>query len=221
MDHDQDRLQSLNSGSGQRRLKSGGRGYSVFVRFTKLVLPAAALIIVIIVGIRLSAGPQNSLIADLPTEMKTTAGQIEIAGARYEGVDSQNRPYVVEAATAARDPADEKNVLMTGTHAEISASDKNKIDISANEGRYHTETGKLFLTTDVTLTQDGGYHLYLQDLNIDTKMRAADSDKPLTGEGPIGTLKASGVSVMEQGNLITFTGPATLTLTIKNKGQEG
>lgn len=217
-DDNDNRLQSLQAG-GSRRLRSGGSGYSFFVRLTKLVLPILALVIVAVVGVRLNAVPQGSLIPDLPGEVKTTAGQIEIAGARYEGADSQNRPYIIEADAASRDPADDKNVLMTGTRAQLAADEDSKLEVSAAEGSYHTETGKLALTRDIKLSHGGEYHLYLEQLMIDTKSRAASSDKPLTGDGPIGTMKASGVDVTNEGNLITFTGPATLTL-IK-KGQEG
>ncbi|MFH1158428.1 MAG: LPS export ABC transporter periplasmic protein LptC [Pseudomonadota bacterium] len=202
-----------NSGAyAPRRLSALGRGYSHFVRVLKFILPLAALAVIGILIARLAETPQQPILASLPKEEKTTPGQIELVQARYEGVDDRNRPYTVTADKAVRDMGSPDAVLFENLLADITLQDKTWVAVRAGSGSLDRKTELLSLKDDVTAFHDSGYEMRLQDLRIDLKRKAAVTTLPVRAQGPMGTVAAQSLSVEEQGDLIVFGGPATLTI---------
>lgn len=194
-----------------RRVGAFSQGYSFFVRILKFVLPVAALVLVGILITRLS-GEQQQNISLLPKEEKTTPGQIELVGAKYEGVDNQGRPYTVTAdkATRAMDAPD--SVLFENPVADITLQDKTWVAVRGKSGVFDRTTETLDMKDDVTVFHDSGYEMRLQDLHIDLKQQTAVSGLPVQAQGPMGTITAQNMSVEAQGDLIVFGGPAVLTI---------
>ena len=64
----------------------------------------------------------------------------------------------------------------------------------------------------VAIFHDSGYELHTEALQINLKQKTAYTSLPVQAQGPLGTIAAQNMSVLDQGNLIVFGGPATLTL---------
>ena len=68
------------------------------------------------------------------------------------------------------------------------------------------------MTGDVSVFHDSGYEMALKDLQINMKQKIAETKNPVWAQGPMGTIEAQSMSVRDQGDLIVFGGPATLTI---------
>lgn len=207
-----------------QRLSAFGAGYSRFVRAAKIVLPLIALALMGVVFARLSQDPRQSQLSVLPEaaeQKKTVPGQVEMAGARYEGADAEGRRYTLTAAQAARDMNAEQAVLLEKPEADLALPDGGWISARAAKGRFDNKASKLFLSGGVAVFHDSGYEMHLQDVAIDLVSRHAVSRNPVKGQGPLGTLEAANVDILRQGELVVFGGPAKLTLRVAAKKDRG
>ena len=195
-----------------RRLSALGRGYSYFVKTLKLILPLAALAVIGVLIVRLVETPQQPILSSLPKEEKTTPGQIELVQPRYEGVDNENRPYTITSDEAVRDVDSPDTVLFKNAIADITLQDKTWVAVRARAGQLDHKTEFLSLKDDVIVFHDSGYEIRLQDFRIDLKQKTAVTDLPVQVQGPMGSVSAQSLSVKDQGDLIVFGGPATLTI---------
>lgn len=196
-----------------RRLSVFRQGYSVFVRILKYTLPLAALVIVSVLITRFSTGssqPQD--IAARPEAEKTTPGQIELVQPKYEGIDDEGRPYTITADKAMRADNTPDIMQFTNPVADITLEDKTWLAVKSSSGVFDHKNDTLNLKDDVTIFHDSGYELHCQVLQVDLKKKTAYTALPVQAQGPIGTIAAQNMSVLDQGDLIIFGGPATLTL---------
>ncbi len=200
-----------------RRLSAFGRGYSVFVRVLKYVLPLVALVIIGILFARLS-GEHAQNASTMAQGEKTTPGQIELVGAKYEGVDDQGHPYTVTADRAVRDMSNAESMRFENPVADITLTDGTWLAVKSRSGFFDRTNETLQLDGGVTVFHDGGYEMTLEDININLRDRTASSEKPVSAQGPLGTIAAQNMTVSDQGFLITFGGPAVMKIFVKARG---
>ena len=205
------RLGSFGGGNGSR-LRAFGARYTWFVRITKIALPLLALAMVAFVVTRLSHTPQQLQLADLPHQEKTTPGQSELITARYEGVDDQNRPYVVTADRAVRDMSTTAAVALENPKGTMTLENNGWIKLEAAKGFYDNTAGKLKLSEGVKISHSSGYEISLQDADVDIRARHAITLSPVKATGPIGDITAQNLEVTQSGDLLIFGGPALLTI---------
>ncbi len=197
-----------------RRLSVFWQGYSLFVRILKFALPLAALVIVGVLISRLTSSHsqlKNELAAVPPAE-KTTPGQIELVQPKYEGIDDKGRPYTVTADKAVRAVNAPDTVAFVNPEADITLKDKSWVAVKAKSGTFDRKNEILDLKDDVSVFHDSGNEMHTQALQIDLKQKTAATDLAVQAQGPLGTISAKNMSVLDQGDLIVFGGPATLTL---------
>jgi hypothetical protein len=60
--------------------------------------------------------------------------------------------------------------------------------------------------------------MHLQDIEISLKSKTAKSALPVRAQGSMGMIEAKNMTIENQGNLVVFGGPATLTI-FKLKGR--
>ena len=195
-----------------RKLGVFRQGYSLFVRIMKFALPLAAVAIVGVLITRMtSSTPQLQNLAAQPQAEKTTPGLIEMVQPKYEGIDEKGRPYTVTADKVTRAVDTPDTVLFANPVADITLADKTWLAAQARTGTLDRATAILDLKDDVSIFHDSGYELHAQDLRIYLKLKTARTSLPVQAQGPIGTLAAKSLDVLDQGDLIIFGGPATLT----------
>lgn len=197
-----------------RRVKAFGRGYSLFVSILKFSLPAAALVIIAALGFRLSGHTMTKpadIAANAPAE-KTTPGQIALVAPKYEGTDDQGRPYTVTADRADRSMDSPDLVVFQNPLADITLGDNSWLALRSSTGTYDHVKQVLTLDSGVSVFHDSGYEMTLQNVTVSLKDKSAASAQPVTLHGPMGTIGARSLAVRDQGNLIVFGGPATMTI---------
>lgn len=202
------RLQSLAPG-----LKSRAPGesslYTAVVKKLRIALPAAALMIVTVLFYNLANEDDGQLELTRPQK---PPGQIEMSGAKYEGVDAENRPYTITASRVVRQSEEEGIVDLETPQADMTMTDGSWATASADFGRYFQTENRLELSGIVRLFHDSGYEMETPALNVDIRGGNAVSDGAVTAQGPGGKLAAAGIRIENMGEKIIFTGPAKMTI---------
>ncbi|MFM2044450.1 MAG: hypothetical protein RLY86_3026 [Pseudomonadota bacterium] len=138
-------------------------------------------------------------------------GSLEMVDARFVGTDRKSRPFEVRAARVAQGGGGSA-VDLVGPQAEITLPGGDWITVSAAQGRYDQDSGRLTLAGQVTLYHDGGYEFVTDAAELDTRTGEAWGAAAVRGQGPIGTIEAGGFRIVDDGDTILFTGRSRLRL---------
>jgi len=199
------------------RDRSQGTLYTRFVRISRLLFPLAALGIIAVV----LSWPQMEDVAPpqiMSAEKAKSIGLNELINPRFESQDDASQPYVVTADSAVQSPQNPEVVMLTAPKADIALTDGTKIGLLSENGTYRQAEEVLLLEGDVQMFHNEGYHVRTPRMTINIKGRQVWSDQNVEGEGPAGTIKASGFRAEAGGETLIFTGPATLVLHQSVKG---
>ena len=206
------------------RLKLTGQRRVFILRWVRLSLPLAALAIVAIV----MAWPQmETNITPIPKEdvLPANVGRNELINPRFESEDSQAQPYNVTADSATQDNTDPNLIIMQKPKAELKLNSGEWLAGEADTGHYQQENKTLALRGQVRLFQNTTtttnaqpYIMHTDMLDIDMNTRRAQTTSAVSGQGPAGTIRATGMIADANAGTLIFTGPATLTLNDSIKG---
>lgn len=207
----QNRLNELNVG---KRTTTVSRGYTLFVRSMRYVLPLIAVGLTVAVitwpdmDDKIVIIQKDELIPLSEIEM----GENELLKPNFETTDAQNQPVHVTADRALQNQENPNLVKLDNPNADLKMKDGNPVNIKALHGTYEQETEKLFLQDNVKIKHGSGYKLQAEELRVNMKTREAFSDKNVSIQGPDANIIAIGLEGnMDEGVLI-FKGPATLTI---------
>jgi lipopolysaccharide export system protein LptC len=138
----------------------------------------------------------------------------QVLNPRLLGVDELRRPFQVTADVGSR--------LGGGGEVEIYQLDQPKADIvledgswvalTATDGVYDRDTEMLYLTGAVNLFHDSGYEFNTAAARVNLNDRSAEGDQAVHGQGPFGTVDAEGFRVVNNGDVIFFSGKARMTI---------
>lgn len=186
--------------------------YSLFVRRVRLLLP---LVAIAIIAALMTWPAQEQNIAVLEEEQKQSLQNVrknELESPRFESVDDENRPYTVTADKAIQAPEDENILLLSNPVADMLLNTGNWVAIKSDNGTYLQDAEKLTLEDNVRLFHDDGYEMVMKKLDINLKTRTASSNTSVAGQGPAGSIEATGLRGDNMLGVLAFTGPAKLIL---------
>lgn len=192
---------------------SGRNAYSVFVGLLKLLLPAlaVALVLLVVVWPQVHDG-DNRFRIGISELGPGEADSLSMVNARFEGVDDENRPFTITADVATQAAGEPDLIELQLPKADITLADGAWVALSARSGRYHRAAKRLELSGEVSLFHDRGFELHTTAAEIDLDSGVASGDRPVSGQGPSGTLAAEGFRVEAGGERIVFTGASRLEM---------
>lgn len=192
---------------------SGRNGYSLFVSSMKVLLPAlaAGLVLLVVAWPQLMPDVSRSGI-DFQKIARDQAKTLNMLNARYSGVDQHNQPFNVAADLATQMPDNENLVELQHPKADIRTTEGDTVALSARLGHYHREQEKLDLAGRVHLTHDKGFDIVTETATVDLKDGSAAGDSAVSGQGPSGELQSEGFRLSERGQVILFTGKSRLLI---------
>lgn len=208
------------------RLSAHGTVYTWIVRAGRYALPAVALVLAGVVIATLMKDPVQDHLSQLPEQERTLPGQSALEGARYEGLDTEGRPFVLTADKALRvlppnatasdlAPAQGETVDLVRPKAALTMSGDKSLELTASEGRFVQDNSTLDLKGGVTLSDQAGNEIWVDNVNVNLTDNALVSDTPVKGHGPDGTIDAEGLRLEQGGERVIFEGRTTLTLPAK------
>lgn len=207
--------QNLQRGADDRQPPrlSGRNGYSLFVSSMKLLLPAVAagLVLLVIAWPQLMPDVSRSGL-DFAKIARDHAKTLNMLNARYTGVDDDNQPFTIAADLATQSPDNEDMVELQHPKADMKTNEGNLVGLSARVGHYDRKAETLDLTGKVQLTHDDGFDIVTEQATVSLKDGSAAGDAAVTGQGPSGELQSEGFRLRERGRVIIFTGQSRLLI---------
>jgi lipopolysaccharide export system protein LptC len=202
-----------------RRLRpprlSGRSAYSIFVNALKVLLPAVALGLVLLIVIWPQLDDGAGFRLDLVERLISAPVPEEatMINPRYEGVDEKRRPFMITADLARQlDPGRDETIEMEQPAADLFDDAGDWVAITADHGIYRQAADILLLDGNVNIFHDGGYELMTEQAVVDLAADLATSSTPTRGQGSFGTIVSEGLRVEERGARVYFTGKAHMVL---------
>jgi len=184
-----------------------GEGHSRLVKALRSILPLAAfMVLVALVVWPMIANKKIQAIA------VSNIPDLVIKNLRLTGLDNKNEPYSLSALKTTR-PGGLKNIYdLDQPQGDITLANGAWVAGQAHYGRYDQDTRKLWLGGDVQLFQDKGNQFTTDEAEINLNTNDAWGDKPVLIQGDFGTIRGNGFRMMDSGNVMVVTGPASATL---------
>jgi len=200
-----------------RTIQLPGKGYTTFVRVMRLALP---LVAIGIIGMLLSWPRVEETLAPIPKEAvaPSAVGKNELVNPRFASTDAKDQPFSITAARAVQSAGDPSVILLENPVADITLTNGTWLAAEAEQGAYRQNADRLLLQGKVRLYHDEGYEVTTAKLLVNLKSREAWSDEPVFGQGPAGTLQASGLQAHAATEQLIFTGPVKLVLNREVRG---
>ncbi len=188
--------------------------YSRFVSWMKLALPiAAGLLLLLVVVLPQFRGEDERF--RVGTNLVKGGGNdtLSMTNARYFGTDDEGQPFQVTAAGVRQQERGDDSVNLVSPKAEINLNNGDYMSAAASYGLYDRDNQKLDLGGQVTVFQGDGNQLTTTAAIVKLKEGTASGREPVSGEGPLGTMQASGgFDLTDRGRNIKFYGPGKLTI---------
>lgn len=185
--------------------------YTRFVFFSKLILVILAAILALsVVLIPLLNKDKKGTRIEFTNTTKAPATEPIMLNPYYQGVDTNNQPYIIKAQTATQES--EQVVFLTKVNADLTTNEGNWLALNAGQGTYLLDKRKLVLQHNVQFFHDEGHQFSTDYVEIELNKGIASSTLPVTGHGNLGTIKASGFIYFNNDKAIQFLGPVHMRL---------
>lgn len=129
---------------------------------------------------------------------------------RYQGLDSQNRPFTITADIATQ--VDSEHVTLKNLNADMTVKDSAWLALSAKDGHLALKTKQLELARDIYMFYEGGYEMRAQKAHVDMQKGEVQGQSAVEGQGPPGLLSADNFAIYDEGKRLVFTGHVKLTI---------
>lgn len=206
------RSEPVSHASARRtRMMASSERRSKIVRIMRLGFPVLAVILLFAVLI-FNDRRLDTEIRDIKEVVPKTMGKNELVNPRFESQDEKAQPYVITADRAFQADTNMDEIRLEKPNADMNMSDGTWIALKAIKGLFDQKNQLLDLEGNVRMYHDTGYLLKTKKLLLDIRNKTADTDTPVSVQGPAADLTAAGLSADGQSAILIFKGPAHLTL---------
>jgi lipopolysaccharide export system protein LptC len=190
------------------------RRYSQIVDLLRFLLPATALLLIILV----IAWPQvigryGSLI--LPTFARGLVDRADVMRMhqpRYVGRTGDAEPYEVTAVSAYLDPTQPNQIYLDQLAADLATASDLQMHLTAVTATYDRAREKLDLTGGIEVVTSDGYQFQTESAHINLRLGRVIGQGPVAGQGPAGQLSAERFAISDGGKLLRFDGRVKMLL---------
>ena len=193
--------------------------YSRFVGVMKRALPIAAGALIAIVLIFALLPRQSDKVSFAYESMGRIDNDLAMLKPRLTGSDQSGNPFVITADAAVQQGANARKVMLKKVEADLTLDKDRWMNASAMRGFVDMEKGALTLTGGIAVFSDDGYELHTERANVDLKKGIFRGPGEVTGQGPIGTLRADTFELDRNTKQITLRGHVRMTI-IPAKGRQ-
>jgi lipopolysaccharide export system protein LptC len=199
---------------GRRAPRLSGRdGYSLFVGFLKVLLPALAAGLILLVIAWPQLRPlEDSVSIDIGGLSLDQADNLTMLNARYQGRDDKDQLFNLTADKASQATGGDDLIELELPKADLFTSSGAWLAVTAASGQYRRRANMLDLAGAVSLYHDEGFEMHTESAHVDLAAGTATGSDPVQGQGPYGLLNAEGFSVVDKGQRIIFFGKSRLIL---------
>lgn len=208
----------------QKNKASSTQRYSQRVRQLKIILPVTAGLLLVVIFFLIQPNTAN---APVKFESATLTNEgVVIQNPVFSDSSENGEPFDLSAASAREDLTNPGRVYLDKLRASMTSRDNILIELVAPKGDMLRTQKTLTLSetrlngdrVPVSLLTSNGYRMDMHDLNVDFDKRSAQTDKEVTGEGPIGRFRADKMILQPDVNQLSFIGDVRIRITPQNKG---
>ena len=195
--------------------------YSRFVVVMKRALLLAALaVIAAVVAYSLQPRQQDRVAMNFQ-QMGKIAGDLTMVKPRLTGTDVSGNPFVVTADAAIQDAPGSHRARLKNVEADISLKNGGWLTASASDGRLDADAKKLALAGAISVYSDSGYELHTTHARVDLARGIMAGDETVTGQGPLGTIRADRFELDRGRKQVRLMGHVTMTFDVHGAGHGG
>ena len=186
--------------------------YTRFVIIMKRALLLAALALVAAV-IAYSLQPrEQDRVAMTFAHMGKVANDLAMIKPRLSGTDASGNPFVVTADAAIQDGPSVRRARLQNVQADITLKGGSWLTASATEGLLDADTKKIMLSGGIAIYSDSGYELHSSSAAVDLDKSVMRGDHPVSGQGPLGTLRADRFFIDRNSRQVRLMGHVQMTI---------
>jgi lipopolysaccharide export system protein LptC len=184
------------------------RRHSRLVRRLRWAVPAAAAVGVALLA--MSSVLSRISIPKLPRITGISGTRLTMEVPHIGGFTRDGREYKMSAASAVQDLTKPDVLELSGIKGTTITKDNQTIELSAVAGLYATKSQLLTMSNGIDITTSDGKHAVLSEAQIETQKGNIVSNKSVKVQFSNGDLRADGVEIFNNGELIHFFGAVVL-----------
>ncbi len=186
-----------------------GSAHDRLVRTLRLVLPAAIVVLVVLMAIApLTVGRDISFVL-AKDRVEVARERMRVSDAIYRGEDGKGQPFAIRAGSAVQISSADPVVRMADLSARI-VLPEGPASIVAKTGRYDMAAERVLIDGAVRFTTADGYRLDTRDVGVDLKTRKVASGGPVDGKMELGTFRADKMTADLTTKVVVLDGRARL-----------
>jgi lipopolysaccharide export system protein LptC len=194
-----------------QRWAQPGSAHDRLVKWTKILLPAAAGVLLVILALApLDKKGDVSFILD-KKKVQSAQERMRVESARYVGSDNKGQKFEIAANNALQRSSDVPIVDIQGMFAQL-AMEQGPLLIGANNARYNLDTQQVAIDGPVRVTGADGYRLATRDVTVDLKQRKLASSGPVAGQMRLGQFQAGHLKADLGSRTVVLDGGARLKI---------
>ena len=180
------------------------RRHSGRVRLLKLVLPVAAMLMVVaFVGKSWLATPVAGVSVDL-TGTAIEGGRLVMADPRLDGFTSDDRPYTMTAARAVQDIGGSGRIDLENIDAKLPFDEDSWMTIAADSGIYDRDANSLMIDSTMKIVTDTGITALFKSAAVDMEAGSLKTEDPVDITLDGARIEADSMSVEDRGAVLVF-----------------
>lgn len=210
----QDKARSRRDWSARARLTAiEALRYTRFVGWMRrgLALGAFAIIFAVLAFFFVQRQPRQLAVSY--EKMGHVENDLAMMKPRLTGSDDKGNPFVITADAAVQDPKNAKRATLRNIEADVATSGGAWVNARARTGHVDMGAGQLELTGGIALYSDNGYELHTESAAIDLGKSIARGDRPVTGRGPLGAIRADSFEANRETRQLELKGHVRMTIT--------
>lgn len=187
------------------------RRHSRLVRSLRFILPAIA--VAAVVGFGAAAwsvfGDARLLFSLKGLSLDTRS--LTIDRPHVSGFKGTAQAYDVEAESAVQDLSNPKIVRLNKIDANFSFAENASAKLAAKTGVYDSDNETLRLADGITVTTTNGYHVSLDDADVNMRTGSLVSRNPVVIDAPTGRITGNRLAVADRGKTIVLDNGVSVT----------
>lgn len=191
--------------------------YTQFVGVMKRALPTAAFAVVAAVLAFFFVARQPNKVAMTYERLDAIKNDLTMVKPHLTGTDAKGNPFTVTADTAVQDIKNPKRAKLKHVEADLALDQNGWLNVNAATGLVDMLAGSLKLDGGIDVYSDSGYSFHSEAAWLDLKKWIVWGDNPVTGQGPMGTVKADRFHYDRGAHQLTLEGDVHMTIIGKKK----
>ena len=197
--------------ASNQRWAQPGSAHDRLVRWTKIVLPSAAGVLLVVLALApLDKKGDVSFILD-KKKVQSAPERMRVEEARYTGTDDKGQQFTMTAGRAVQRSSDTPLVDINGMFARLNL-DQGPLLIYADQGRYNLDTQQVAVVGPINVHGADGWQLQTRDVTVDLKQRQLASQGPAEGQMRLGQFRANRIRADLGARNVVLDGGARLKI---------